>query len=173
MELSKTSRFLLRCGIGLALSGAIYGAVYHVLLPMSIKACACASEEVAAKTYVGALLRSQQAHYFEYAAFAPSLDVLNQQLGLGIPLEDEHYRYFIRLEAELPVIFAMSKTLNTTSYVGKVIVLNDSVTQTTTGEERKNTATILCADETTQSELVPPFINEAGQLECSSGLAVR
>jgi type IV pilus assembly protein PilA len=111
-----------------------------------------------AKTYVGTLNRTQQAHHLEKEDFAKTLT----ELDSPIPSETTNYKYEITIaEKDMTVATGTAKTGGLKSYVGAVFLIGSS--------SEANTQAILCESESaTQKPLDAPIL-EAGQPKCPSG----
>lgn len=66
--------------------------IFGVLTLPSLMSCSNKARQAEAKTYVGAMNRSQQAYFLENNAFSNSFDYL----GLGVATQTENYQYSIR-----------------------------------------------------------------------------
>jgi hypothetical protein len=96
---------------------------------------AARAKQSEAKTYVGSLVRSQQAYLLEHNKFTDSIT----DLGLGIASETDNYSYSIETQGSVAMAKASAKRDGLKSYTGTVFILKveGSGDSTTTG-------TVLC-----------------------------
>ncbi|MGB3311581.1 MAG: type IV pilin-like G/H family protein [Nodosilinea sp.] len=83
------------------------------------------ARESEAKTYVGSILRGQQAHRLESEQFTDNL----QQLGIGIPEETDNYSYTIALpdpSGQTAIVTAMAKLPELRSFTGAAYATIDA-----------------------------------------------
>jgi type IV pilus assembly protein PilA len=89
------------------------------------------ARESEAKTYVGSMVRGQQAYFLEKGQFTASLP----DLGLGIAPESESYRYTISPpQGNRVVITAVPKKPNLKSVAGAVFAIGQKLDATTVGQ---------------------------------------
>lgn len=81
------------------------------------------ARESEGKTYVGSILRGQQAHYLENGEFAATLE----DLALGIDRESSIYSYRVEVQPDgtSVVITAAAKDEGIRSYVGAAFAIGD------------------------------------------------
>ena len=92
------------------------------------------AKQTAAKHYVGAMVRSEQAYFLEYGKFTSSLN----ELQVDIPLESTDYRYALTLQDGSPqpvmIITAAPKKPGLKSYTGVVFVSETDQEASTVGQ---------------------------------------
>jgi type II secretory pathway pseudopilin PulG len=112
----------LGCGcLGLIVAGIISAIALPILLSQSTSDM---SKEAEAKTYLGALLRGQQAHFLENGTFATEIN----QLELGISAETEHYVYELVSESDgsRTFVYATPKEPTLSGFAGAVYAVEDA-----------------------------------------------
>ncbi|MDB9373196.1 type IV pilin-like G/H family protein [Nodularia sphaerocarpa] len=116
-----------------------------------------------AKTYIGAMVRAQQAYYIENGKFARTID----QLRTGIESETKNYRYRVIPQGngtQRVMMTAVSRHRILKSYTGAVFTLKINGTN--------KMVPVIC--ETNKPSLSPPVLpkitnNPSGQIQCPAG----
>jgi hypothetical protein len=150
----------------LALSLAAFSTVACTIVLPSVPVAQVKNDDQAyraamseARTYVGSINRSQQAHYLEKEKFAESLG----ELETGIPSETKNYIYASKLLAPTRVqSFATPKVDNLTPYVGAVIL-------TKVKDEGTVLATLCKSDQTTKTAPPEMIFKEGEAPICPEG----
>lgn len=115
----------LGCG---CLSLVVLGIMAAIALPAFLNQ-ANKAKQVEAKTYVGSMLRGQQAYFIEQAEFAPTID----QLGLGLNTETGNYRYKLVPGDNASVfVYAEPKDSMLRGFAGAVYAVGDTPATATT-----------------------------------------
>ncbi|MDJ0703642.1 MAG: type IV pilin-like G/H family protein [Leptolyngbyaceae cyanobacterium MO_188.B28] len=110
----------LGCGcLGLFLLGIVAAILLPAFLNQANKA-----RESEAKTYIGAVLRGQQAYFIEEGEFSATVEELN----LGLRSETDLYRYELdpAEDGSRVIVYAKPKEMTTRGFVGAVYVVGDS-----------------------------------------------
>jgi len=125
----------------------------------SFDAQANKARETEAENYMGAILRSQQAHFLEAEQFTDDL----VSLGVNIPPETENYRYAIELspQGQAALVTAIAKIPELRSFTGVAYAIADAQ------GEFAGLDKALCISETPQqSPPAPPeFVQTGAQVE--------
>ena len=102
----------------------IIGIVSALALPSFLNQAAKA-EQSEAKTYVGAIIRAQQAYRLENKSFAPDITTLQ----IGLPTDTLSYTYILTNNDNTALVNANSKDAQQLrSYAGGVIVVESGLT---------------------------------------------
>jgi len=105
----------------LVVLGLVIASVMATPVMQSMEAAdtAIKAKQSEAKTYVGSLIRAQQAYFVEHNKFTDSIT----ELGLGIASETENYSYSIETQGSVAVAKAGARRGDLKSYTGTVFVL--------------------------------------------------
>lgn len=114
---------------------------------------AARAKQSEAKTYVGSLIRAQQAYFMEHIKFSDSMT----DLGLGITPETGNYSYSIETQGSVAVAKGSARRDGLKSYTGTVFVLkpegsNEFTTQAIRCESKDKTKTAPDAAELIDNE---------------------
>ncbi|MEO0534140.1 MAG: type IV pilin-like G/H family protein [Cyanobacteria bacterium P01_A01_bin.123] len=121
------------------------------------------AREAEAKTYMGSMLRAQQAYHIENAAFSSTIE----DLGLGLSTESNQYSYVVELQPDgaSVMITATAKEAGIKSYAGAVYAIgNDPATAVTHSQ--------LCeSDSATTTAPASPVLTDptTPMIECAPG----
>jgi len=117
------------------------------------------ARESEARTRIGAINRSQQAHLLEHDIFSGNME----DLFLGLSAETENYEYEIVItESDIAVSTATPKKRGLKSFTGGVFVIQSDELETTT--------TITCqSNQASKKAPSIPVVSEDGTPECASG----
>lgn len=128
----------------LVVLGLVIASVLATPVMQSVAAgdTAARAKQSEAKTYVGSLVRSQQAYFLEHNKFTDSIT----DLGLGIASETENYSYSIETQGSVAVAKGNAKRDGLKTYTGTVFVLksensNEFTTQGVLCESKDKTKT--------------------------------
>jgi type II secretory pathway pseudopilin PulG len=141
---------LIGCGC-LGFGVVVLGIIAAIALPSFLNQASKAKQSEA-KTYVGAMLRAEQAYFLERSQFTTSLS----ELGIGISTASPKYEYKITTQPGSPpnvMVTATAKQASLKSFTGVVFALK-------TGKE-ETTVTQLC--ETDRPAIIPPAMPAAPQ----------
>ncbi|HEY9880399.1 MAG TPA: type IV pilin-like G/H family protein [Leptolyngbyaceae cyanobacterium] len=110
----------LGCG---CLSLIVLGILAAIALPSFLNQASNAKQSEA-RTYVGSMLRGQQAYFIEKGAFTTSID----QLGLGISSDTENYTYEIvpGEDSSSVFVYATPKDSSLRGFAGAVYAVSDA-----------------------------------------------
>jgi type IV pilus assembly protein PilA len=127
---------------------SVFFAATKVQRPPTLKA-----QESAAKQYVAAMNKAQQAYYANNTGFTSSVS----NLGLGIKPDTANYKYSINTEYKAVFNYAVSNQANLRSFVGGVLLVGNK------------TQTILCLNVTPGEIPSAPTIIMREGLYCGPG----
>jgi len=113
------------------------------------------AQESAAKQYVAAMNKSQQAYYANNTGFTSSVS----NLGLGIKPDTANYKYSINTGNKVVFNYGVSNQANLKSFVGGVFLAGNK------------TQTILCLNVATGKIKPANPMNTNGVLLCAAGTA--
>lgn len=113
------------------------------------------AQESAAKQYVAAMNKAQQAYYANNTGFTSSVS----NLGLGIKPDTANYKYSINTGNKAVFNYGVSNQANFKSFVGGVFLVGN------------NTQTILCLNVAPGKIKPPNPMNTNGVLLCAAGTA--
>ncbi len=128
--------------LSLGLLIAIIGGTIWWMTPQMIGGCGGRAKEMEGRTYVGAMIRGQQAFFLDNNRFSDDLTAL----GLGLDQETENYSYHIENHGDRAFNFGEAKEENgvESHYISAVFQLDTTTTVLETGEEIPEFATIIC-----------------------------
>jgi len=127
---------------------AFFATVAQAQWPPTLKA-----QESAAKQYVAAMNKAQQAYYIQNTGFTSSVS----NLGLGIKPDTANYQYSINTENKVVFNYAVSNQANLKSFVGGVFLAGNK------------TQTILCLNATPGKIKPPNPMYDGLDLYCAAG----
>jgi type IV pilus assembly protein PilA len=125
-----------------------FATVAQAQWPPTLKA-----QESAAKQYVAAMNKAQQAYYIQNKGFTSSVS----NLGLGIKPDTANYQYSINTENKVVFNYAVSNQANLKSWVGGVFLAGNK------------TQTILCLNAAPGKIKPPNPMYDGGDLYCAAG----
>lgn len=125
-----------------------FATVAQAQWPPTLKA-----QESAAKQYVAAMNKAQQAYYIQNTGFTSSVS----NLGLGIKPDTANYQYSINTENKVVFNYAVSNQANLKSFVGGVFLAGNK------------TQTILCLNATPGKIKPPNPMYDGRDLYCAAG----
>ncbi|MEP6578619.1 type IV pilin-like G/H family protein [Microcoleus vaginatus GB2-A3] len=125
-----------------------FATVAQAQWPPTLKA-----QESAAKQYVAAMNKAQQAYYIQNTGFTSSVS----NLGLGIKPDPANYQYSINTENKVVFNYAVSNQANLKSFVGGVFLAGNK------------TQTILCLNAAPGKIKPPNPMYDGRDLYCAAG----
>jgi type IV pilus assembly protein PilA len=137
----------------------IIGILAAIALPSFLNQ-ANKAKQSEARTYVGTLVRTQQAYYLENSEFTNSFD----ELAKPVAGETTNYSYRMVLDGASGVnVFGTSRKVPLRSYAGKAVL------QAANGSEATTFGAICEAAAAGTTDATPPTIPATGIATCTSG----
>jgi len=127
--------------------------------------CAQKAKQSEARTYVGSILRAQEANFLETRHFSSSIEALN----IGIKTETTNFKYFVSSTPQASFSYGISQKGNLRSDVGAVFIVPAHRAINSAYTQERSTVLIICETQKTGDKNPAPPSYQNGQLSCGQG----